>query len=42
LGVKISDKKYEMVKVTFVGDIVQAVIYRSLTEEEFAEGGLIK
>ena len=40
IGDKIGDKKYEMVKVTFTGDIVQTVIYRSLTEEEFDEGGL--
>ena len=42
IGDKIGDKKYEMVKVTFTGEIVQAVIYRSLTEEEFEEGGLTK
>ena len=42
IGDKIGDKKYEMVTVTFTGQIVQTVIYRSLTEEEFDEGGLIK
>lgn len=39
LGDKIGDKKYEMVKVTFTGNIVQTCIYRSLSEEEFQEGG---
>ncbi len=42
IGDKIGEKKYEMVKVTFAGQIVQTVIYRSLTEEEFEEGGLTK
>lgn len=40
LGEKIGDKKYETVKVTFSGDIVRTCIYRSLSEEEFQEGGL--
>jgi len=42
IGDKIGDKKYEMVKVTFGGDIVQTCIYRLLTEEEFEEGELAK
>jgi hypothetical protein len=42
IGDKLGEKKYEMVKITFAGDIVQAVTYRSLTEEEFEEGGLPK
>jgi len=40
VGDKIGDKKYEMVKVTFGGDIVQTCVYRLLTDEEFQEGGL--
>ncbi|MDH3332151.1 MAG: hypothetical protein OEL68_07490 [Desulfobulbaceae bacterium] len=42
IGDKIGDKKYEMVKVMFAGDIVRTCVYRLLTEEEFAEGGLAK
>ncbi|MEJ2333219.1 MAG: hypothetical protein P8Y08_10630 [Desulfobulbaceae bacterium] len=42
IGDKIGDKKYEMVKVMFGGDIVRTCVYRLLTEEEFAEGGLAK
>jgi len=41
-GDKIGDKKYEMAKVTFSGDIVRTCIYRALTEEEFKQGGLAK
>jgi hypothetical protein len=42
IGDKIGDKKYEMVKVTFGGEIVQTCVYRLLTEEEFEEGELAK
>ena len=42
IGNKIGDKKYEMVKVTFGGNIVQTCVYRLLSEEEFTEGGLAK
>ena len=42
IGDKIGDKKYEMVKVTFGGDIVQTCVYRLLSEEEFVQGGLAK
>ena len=42
IGEKIGDKKYEMVKVTFGGDVVQTCVYRLLSEEEFAQGGLAK
>ena len=42
VGEKLGDKKYEMVKVTFMGDTVQTSAYRLLTEEEFQEGGLAK
>lgn len=38
IGGKIGDKKYEMVKLTFGGDIVKTCIYRLLTDEEFSEG----
>ena len=37
IGDRLGDKKYETVKVTFAGDIVQTCIYRSLSEEEFQE-----
>ena len=40
IGDKIGEKKYEMVKVTFKGEVVQTCVYRSLTEEEFHETGL--
>ena len=42
IGAKIGDKKYEMVKVTFIGQIVQTVTYRNLTEAEFEAGRLTK
>ena len=42
IGDKIGDKKYEMVRVKLEGDIVQDIIYRLLTEEEYLEGGLAK
>ena len=42
LGDKISEKKYEMVKVTFGGDIVQTCVYRLLTEEEFEKSEAAK
>ena len=42
IGNKIGDKKYEMVKVTFGGNIVQTCVYRLLSEKEFTEGGLAK
>ena len=42
IGDKIGEKKYETVKVTFRGDIVQTSVYRLLTEEEFEEGELVK
>ena len=38
-GNKIVDDKFEMVKVTFAGDIVRTCIYRSMTEEEFKQSG---
>jgi outer membrane protein assembly factor BamE (lipoprotein component of BamABCDE complex) len=42
IGDKLGEKKYETVKVTFRGDIVQTSVYRLLTEEEFEEGELVK
>ena len=41
-GDKLGDKKYEMVTVTFGGDIVKTCVYRSLSEEEFEEGRVSK
>jgi len=38
IGDRLGEKKYETVKVTFAGDIVQTCVYRSLSEEEFQEG----
>jgi hypothetical protein len=40
IGDRIGDKKYDMAKVTFGGDIVKTCLYRSLTEEEYKQGGL--
>jgi hypothetical protein len=40
IGEKIGEKAYEVVKVSFVGDIVQSVVYRAMEEEDFKEGGL--
>jgi len=42
IGDKLGDKKYEMVKVTFDGQVVKSSVYRLLTEEEYEEGGLLK
>ncbi len=42
IGDSIGDKKYEMATITFGGDIVKTRIYRSLTEEEYQQGGLAK
>jgi len=40
LGEKIGEETYEVVKVSFTGDIVQSIVYRSMNEEDFKEGGL--
>jgi len=40
LGQKFGEETYEVVKVSFIGDIVQSVVYRSMNEEDFKEGGL--
>jgi hypothetical protein len=40
IGEKIGEEAYEVVKVSFVGDIVQSVVYRAMDEEDFKEGGL--
>ena len=39
IGDKIGEDKFEMVKVTFAGDIVRTCIYRSMSEEEFKQDG---
>jgi len=39
VGEKIGEELYEVVKVSFTGDIVQSVVYRSLEAEDFKEGG---
>jgi hypothetical protein len=40
IGKKIGEETYEIVKVTFNGDNVQTIGYRSMSEEEFNETGL--
>jgi hypothetical protein len=42
VGEKIGAELYEVVKVSFYGDIVQSVDYRSMEAEDFKEGGLGK
>lgn len=39
IGDKVGDEKFEMVTVTFNGDIVRTSVYRSLNEEEFKQYG---
>jgi hypothetical protein len=40
VGDQLGDKKYETIKVTFAGDVVQTCFYRSLSEEEFQQDRL--
>jgi len=40
IGKKVGEETYEVVKVTFNGDIVQTVGYRAMSEEDFKEIGL--
>jgi hypothetical protein len=40
IGGKIGEETYEVVKVTFNGDIVQTIGYRTMSEEDFKETGL--
>ena len=40
IGEKISEETYEVVKVTFNGENVQNIDYRTMSEEEFDEAGL--
>jgi outer membrane protein assembly factor BamE (lipoprotein component of BamABCDE complex) len=39
IGEKIGDEQFEMVKVTFAGDIVRTSEYRSMSEEEYKQNG---
>ena len=39
IGDKVGDQKFEMVTVTFDGDIVRTTVYRSMSEEEFKQYG---
>ena len=39
VGEKIGEESYEVVKVTFSGDVVQTIVYRTMGEEEFAKTG---
>jgi hypothetical protein len=39
LGEKIGEETYEVVKVSFNGDVVQSIVYRSMDEKDFKEGG---
>ena len=40
IGEKIGEEAYEVVKVSFIGDIVQSIVYRAMDEEDFKEEGL--
>lgn len=40
LGDKIAEDQFEMVKVTFTGNIVSTTEYRSFSEEEYKQNGL--
>ena len=39
IGDKVGDEKFEMVTVTFTGNIVRTSVYRSMSEEEFKQYG---
>jgi hypothetical protein len=39
IGDKIAEDQFEMVKVTFTGNIVSTTVYRSLSEEEYKQNG---
>ena len=39
IGDKVGDEQFEMVKVTFVNNIVRSSVYRSLSEEEYKQYG---
>jgi hypothetical protein len=39
IGEKIGEETYEVVKVTFNGDIVDTIVYRTMGEEEFEKTG---
>ena len=39
IGDQVGDEKFEMVTVTFNGDIVRTSVYRSMSEEEFKQYG---
>ena len=39
IGDKIADDQFEMVKVTFAGNIDRTCVYRSLSEEEYKQYG---
>ncbi|MDH3390260.1 MAG: hypothetical protein OEL85_00480 [Desulfobulbaceae bacterium] len=42
IGEKIGEETYEIVKVTFNGDIVQSIVYRTMSEEDFKEIGPVE
>jgi hypothetical protein len=42
IGGKIGKEVYEVVKVTFNGDIVQTIGYRTMGEEEFKASGIVE
>ncbi|MDH3393216.1 MAG: hypothetical protein OEL66_04365 [Desulfobulbaceae bacterium] len=39
-GNRLGSAEYDVVTITFVGDAMQACVYRSLDEKEFAEAGI--
>ncbi|MDH4320254.1 MAG: hypothetical protein OEV73_02020 [Desulfobulbaceae bacterium] len=40
LGKRLGYEEYDVVTITFAGDTMQACVYRSLDEKEFAEAGI--
>jgi hypothetical protein len=42
VGDKIGEKTYEVVKVTFNGDIVQTVDFRTMSEEDFKKNSSVE
>lgn len=41
IGNRLGSAEYDVVTITFVGDAMQACVYRSLDENAFAEAGIV-
>ena len=41
LGKRLGSQEYDVVTITFVGDTMQACVYRALDEKAFAEAGIV-